>query len=74
MQTLLITLAALVLLRMLFSRKERQSPNVSFGMMVKSELTAWLLTAAVLAGAFLVVLVFTLFFGPIPPFHEWGNN
>ena len=74
MQSLLITFAALAILRYVFVRHFFQGPNARFGMAVQNELAAWLLTAAILAGAFLVILMLTLFFGPIPQIHEWGRD
>ena len=69
MQLILITILVVVVLRLLLSHKSRERP--SLGVIVKEEVTAWLLTFVALIGAFLIVLCLTLFFGPIPPFHEW---
>lgn len=74
MQPAIITLALFVLLRMLFARKNDRSADRSLSTAMKNELSAWLLTALALAGAFSLLLVLTLFFGPIPQFHEWGSH
>ena len=69
MQMILITILVVVVLRLLLSHKARERP--SLGVIVKEEVMAFLLTFVALLGVFLIVLCFTLFFGPIPPFHEW---
>ena len=74
MQTLIITFALFVLVRTLLWRNNRQSADGRLSTSIKNELSAWLLTALALIAAFLLLFVFTLFLGPIPPVHEWGSN
>ena len=69
MQMILITILVVVALRLLLSHKSRERPGL--GVIVREEVAACLLTFVALFGAFLLVLCLTLFFGPIPPFHEW---
>jgi hypothetical protein len=72
MHALLVTLVALVLLRLLLARTHRgprQFENV--GLAIRHELSAWSLAIAALVGLFILVFVLALLFGPIPPIHEW---
>jgi uncharacterized protein YqgC (DUF456 family) len=67
----LITIAALVLLRLLLDRKHPVEGSRSVGAAARAELGAWFLAGGVLIGIFAVIFVLALAFGPIPQVHEW---
>jgi cadmium resistance protein CadD (predicted permease) len=69
--TILMAVAVLVLLRLLFERQLRPRTFASLGTVIRDELGAGLMVVASLFGFFILVFVFTLVFGPIPPVHEW---
>lgn len=87
MQLILITFAVNVLLYLvaanLRSRSRAQGQGLGGGVSssvgigsrflqaIRREFLSWLITAAVLVTLFLLLLIYSYFFGPIPPIHEW---
>ena len=71
MHIIFITLALGVLISWLLMRMQASPPDAPFKTAVKNELKALLIVLGGMLALFLIVLLFTLFFGPIPPVHEW---
>ena len=89
MQLILITFAVNVLLYVIAasprsrSHAQKQNPGSgafpSVGILprlfqaIRKEFHDWLIVAAILVTLFLLLLIYSYFFGPIPPIHEWGK-
>ena len=72
--TVVVAFVLFLIIRLLFVAKYQQKVPGTMRTALKDQLAAWLLVAAILLGISFVVLVFGLWFGPIPPVHEWGGS
>jgi len=71
MHAIAVTFLVVVVLRLLLEQRSRGRHLEGVGLAVREEAKSLFLVVAGLVGMFALILVFTLFFGPIPPIHEW---